>query len=207
MGLAPKSAAVDIAKLRKDEGKAADTHIKSLSVYEHDREDLERERREWQSKPDLPEKLEQLRLLDQREKDLETHTDDYEKNEVHAPGGKKQFQRLRNMVRDAADFGRRLVVILPALHLMVVQLEFARTWAPCKERVTKEELLAKDGKQSQKEADESFLAAAGVNAQQSQKASPTEAASGDLPTKPQKMASVPAQRRHPRRTNQLSKSG
>jgi hypothetical protein len=102
LGLAPKAAAVDIAKLRKAEGKDVDQHINTLSEYGTSYEDIERERKAEDTKPDSPEKTQRLRVLDQRRKDLEQQTDSYEHNQVHTQEGRKQFHRLKDMSRDAA---------------------------------------------------------------------------------------------------------
>ncbi len=103
IGLSPKQAAVDVAHLRKAEGKRTDQHLKSLSDYGRELEDLERKRLAEEAKPDSPQKLENLRQLDAQKKAIESKQDKYQRNNVITPEGKKRYNNLRQMKRDDAE--------------------------------------------------------------------------------------------------------
>lgn len=99
LNLAPREAALDLARLRKAEGERTDSHIDALKRYGDGLRELAAERRDIAKIKDPKERAERERRAAEKERKIEEELKEHRDHDVRTPDGKKSFDRLRDKKR------------------------------------------------------------------------------------------------------------
>lgn len=97
--LAPREAAVDLARLRKAEGERTEGHVDALKHYGDALGDLERQRKLAEQIKDAKQRAERLHEIEEKRRKAEDEIKAHCDQRVLTPDGKKSFDKLRDRIR------------------------------------------------------------------------------------------------------------